>query len=181
MDIVRLKEKLGAIEDPRRQWGNLRHKLIDILVIGLTTLLCNGADFEDMEDFGREREDELKKFLELPGGIPDESTFFRVFQRIKPAQLSACIRMACRGVGTARAKHQYRRENDTEEQERRRERRACVSAWAGETHIDLGQLAVDEKSNEIPAIPKLLDLVAVTGAPVTIDASDYSPRGARPQ
>ena len=79
MDIVRLKEKLGAIEDPRRQWGNLRHNLIDILVIGLATLQCNGADFEDKEDFGREREDELRKFLELPGGIPDEARFSGYF------------------------------------------------------------------------------------------------------
>ena len=56
-----------------------------------------------------------------------------------------------------------------------------VSAWAGETQIVLGQLAVDEKSNEITAIPKLLDLFDVTGATVTIDASDYSPRGVRPK
>jgi hypothetical protein len=91
MDIVRLKEKLGEITDPRRSWGNLRHKLEDILVIGLATSLCNGSDFGDMEEFGLERETELRKFLELPEGIPDESTFFRVFQRLKPAGLSACL------------------------------------------------------------------------------------------
>ena len=56
MDIVRLGEKLNAVADTRRQWGNLRHKLTDILVIGLATLLCNGEDFEDMETFGRERD-----------------------------------------------------------------------------------------------------------------------------
>ena len=59
MDIVRLKEKLGEIADPRRSWGNLRHKLEDILVIGLATLLCNGSDFEDMEEFGLERETDM--------------------------------------------------------------------------------------------------------------------------
>ncbi|MDR2632856.1 MAG: transposase family protein [Treponema sp.] len=59
MDIGRLKEKLEGIADPRRQWGNLRHKLEDILVIGLVTLVCDGEDFEDMEAFGREREQEL--------------------------------------------------------------------------------------------------------------------------
>ena len=57
MDIVRLKEKLGKIPDPRRQWGNLRHKLEDILVIALAALLCNGEDFEDMEAFGQENGD----------------------------------------------------------------------------------------------------------------------------
>ncbi|MDR2483278.1 MAG: transposase family protein [Treponema sp.] len=68
MDRVRLQEKLGNIPDPRRPWGNLRHKLEDILVIGLAALLCNGEDFEDMEAFGLEREAELRKFLELPRG-----------------------------------------------------------------------------------------------------------------
>jgi hypothetical protein len=79
MDIALLKEKLGRISDPRRQWGNLRHKLEDIFVIGLAALLCNGEDFDDMEAFGQEREAELRRFLELPNGIPDASTFFRVF------------------------------------------------------------------------------------------------------
>jgi hypothetical protein len=74
MDIARLKEKVERIEDPRRAWGNLRHKLEAILVIGLAALVCNGSDFEDRESFGVYREAELKKFLELPNGIPDEST-----------------------------------------------------------------------------------------------------------
>ena len=145
MDIVRLKEKLGEVEDPGRPWGNLRHNLVDILVIGLATLPCNGSDFEDMEMFGQEREPEFRKFLELPGGIPDESTFFRVFQRVKPAQLSSCLyawlfearelqgqsinidgkTLRGSGKGGGNAVH-------------------VVSAWAGETQIVLGQLAVDE-------------------------------------
>jgi hypothetical protein len=89
MDIEKLKGRLEGIADPRRQWGNPRHKLEDILVIGLTTLVCDGEDFEDMEAFGRERE--LKTFLELPHGIPDESTFFRVFKRIKPEELAGSL------------------------------------------------------------------------------------------
>jgi hypothetical protein len=68
--------------------GNIRHKLEDILVIGLVTLICNGQDFEDMEVFGREREAELRKFLELPSGIPDGSAFFRVFRLVKPEELA---------------------------------------------------------------------------------------------
>ena len=91
MDITRLKEKLEKIPDPRRPWGNLRHKLEDILVIGLAALLCSGEDFEDMEAIGQEREAELRMFLELPGGIPDESTFFQVFQRVNPKALSSCL------------------------------------------------------------------------------------------
>jgi hypothetical protein len=88
MDIGKLKEKLERITAPRRQWGNLRHNLEDILVIALAILLCDGEDFQDMETFGRERAGELKKFLELSHGIPDESTFSRVFRRIKPEELA---------------------------------------------------------------------------------------------
>ena len=79
MDIVRLKAKLEEIPAPQRPWGNLWHKLVDILVIGLATLLCTGSDFEDMEMCGREREAEFRKFLELPRGIPDERTFSGYF------------------------------------------------------------------------------------------------------
>jgi hypothetical protein len=87
MDIGELKEKLERITDPRRQWGNLRHKLEYVLLIGLADLFFDGEDFHDMETFGKERGDELKKFLELPRGIPDESAFFRVFSRVKPERV----------------------------------------------------------------------------------------------
>ena len=171
MDIARLKEKLGEIPDHRRPWGNLRHKLEDILVIGLATLLCNGSDFEDMEEFGLERESELRKFLELPQGIPDESTFFRVFQRVKPEALSACLYS---WLAEARELQggSVNIDGKTIRGSGKGDRNAVhvVSAWAGEEEIVLGQLAVDEKSNEITAIPKLLDLFDIKGATVTIDA-----------
>ena len=171
MDIARLKEKLGEIADPRRPWGNLRHNLVDILVIGLATLLCNGSDFEDMEMFGLEREMELRKFLALPNGIPDESTFFRVFQSVKPSSLSSCLYS---WLAEARDSHGHSINIDgkTIRGSGKGESSAIhvVSAWAGEEEIMLGQLAVDEKSNEITAIPKLLDLFDIKGTTVTIDA-----------
>jgi hypothetical protein len=86
-----ITRKAGNDTSPPGPWGNLRHKLEDILVIGLAALLCNGEDFEDMEAFGLEREAELRKFLELPERIPDGSTFFRVFQRVNPKELLACL------------------------------------------------------------------------------------------
>ena len=171
MDIVRLKEKLGEIPDPRRPWGNLQHKLEDILVIGLATLLCNGSDFQDMEMFGVEREAEFRKFLELPEGIPDESTFFRVFQRVKPFALSTCLYS-----WLAEARELQVRNMNIDGKTMRGSGREgekgvhVVSAWVGEEEIVLGQLAVDEKSNEIMAIPRLLDLFDLDGATVTIDA-----------
>jgi hypothetical protein len=139
MDIGLLKKKAQEkIADPRRPWGNKRHKLEDILIIGLTTLLCNGDDYEDMEIFGQEREKDLKKFLELPNGIPDESTFCRVFQRIKPEELARClyswIAEARETEGTA-----INIDGKTIRGSSRGEKKGVhvVSAWAGDEEIVL--------------------------------------------
>jgi predicted transposase YbfD/YdcC len=171
MDLARFKEKLEGEKDPRRQWGNIRHKREDILVIGLVTLVCKGQDFEDMEVFGREREAELRKFLELPGGIPDASTFFRVFKRVNSAERSRYLyewlaeARELKGTLLNVDGKTIRGSGDGE-----RKPVPVVSAWAGDEEIVLGQGAVEEKSNEITAIPKLLDLLDIKGATVTIDA-----------
>jgi predicted transposase YbfD/YdcC len=171
MDVVELKEKLKEISDPRRPWGNLRHKLEDILVIGLATLLCNGSDFEDMEIFGRERESELRKFLELSGGIPDEMTFMRVFRRVEPKALSSNLYSWIAQARETSGKNINIDGKTVRGSGKNGEGGVhVVSAWVGEAEIVLGQLAVDEKSNEITAIPKLLDLIDIDGATVTIDA-----------
>jgi hypothetical protein len=78
MRIEKLIESMKEITDPRRSYGNLRHKLTDILVIGLCTIMCKREDFTDMEDFGKEREKWLKTFLDMPNGISDSDTFRRV-------------------------------------------------------------------------------------------------------
>ena len=92
MEIKELKGKLQRMEDPRRtDKGNIRHKLEDIIIIGLCTIVCNGEDFLDMEEFGKQREEWLKEFLELPHGIPSSDTFRRVFERIAPEALSECL------------------------------------------------------------------------------------------
>ena len=87
-----MKKALERVEDPRRTvGGHILHKLEDIIIIGLCTLLCNGEDFTDMEAFGELREEWLRKFLELPHGIPDSDTFRRVFERINPEALAECL------------------------------------------------------------------------------------------
>jgi hypothetical protein len=73
---------------PWRSYGNLRHKLADILVIGLYTIMCKSEDFTDMENFGNERENWLKIFIERPNRIPSSDTFRQVFERINLAELS---------------------------------------------------------------------------------------------
>ena len=92
MKIETLKDLIAHITEPRRtNFGNIRHKLEDIIIIGLCTVICGGDDFIEMEDFGRTREEWLKQFLELPNGIPDSDTFRRVFERLNPKELSQCL------------------------------------------------------------------------------------------
>lgn len=171
MEINKLKEELKEVADPRRKWGNLRHKLEDILIIGLCAIICCGEDFVDMEDFGKDREDWLRGFLELPNGIPDADTFRRIFERVNPNALARSLnawledagRSGGRSVnidgkticGSKNAKHSAYH---------------VVSAWVAEANITLGELAVNEKSNEITAIPELLELIDIEGDIVTIDA-----------
>ncbi len=92
MKIAELKGKLAQVEDPcRTDRGNIRHKLEDIIIIGLCTLICGGNDFTDMEEFGIQRQELLHQVLVLPNGIPDSDTFRRVFEHLNPEALSECL------------------------------------------------------------------------------------------
>lgn len=170
MKIETLKERLSNLTDPRRQYGNIRHKLEDIIVIGLCTVICGGEDFVDMEDFGREREEFLQNFLELPNGIPDSDTFRRVFENLNPEELSEClvnwldVELPDRCViavdgkticGSGNNKHKAYH---------------VVSAFVAEAQITLGEITVEEKSNEITAVPELLDLLYIENAIITADS-----------
>ena len=90
-DIERMQTALSVVEYPRRQWGNVRDKLNDILVIELCSTITRGEGFDEMEELGKAWEGWFRTFLELPKGIPDEDTFRRVFERVKPAQLMGCL------------------------------------------------------------------------------------------
>jgi len=174
MEIKELKElqaSLKQISDPRRSWGNLRHKLEDILIIGLCSTICCGEDFEDMEDFGNDREEWLRSFLELPNGIPDSDTFRRLFERVEPNALAKSLN-AWLGKTDTSGGRSINIDGKTICGSKSKSKPAyhVVSAWVAENNITLGELAVDEKSNEITAIPELLDLIDVEGDIITIDA-----------
>jgi hypothetical protein len=100
-EVRRMKEELGGIADPRRQWGYLRHKLIDLLVIGLCSITTRGEGFDEMEERGRDREEWFRQFLELPHGIPDQDTFRRIFERVNPAELMKCLQNWLGGMSAA--------------------------------------------------------------------------------
>lgn len=171
MDIQALKAHLRIVKEPRRESGNYRHKLMDIIIIGLCTVMSMGEDFVDMEDFGREREEWLKGFLELPNGIPDSDTFRRVFERLDSAELSQALNNWHNGAGSAGGRTvSIDGKTICGSGNRDRNPLHVISAWVHENEITLGELATEEKSNEITAIPKLLDLIDVRGDVVSIDA-----------
>ena len=171
--IKKLKENIGKISEPRRtEKGNLRHKLEDIMIIGLCTVISNGEDYEDMEIFGQENEEWLREKLELelPNGIPRSITYERVYEALKPEEvsqyLSECmeIKRESREVTPIDGK--------TVKGSRTGEKRALhvVSVWASEAQITLAEIAVNDKSNEIEAVKEILELVDIKGNIVTSDA-----------
>ena len=171
MRIEELKEEIKNIREPRRTgYGNIRHKLEDIIIIGLCTIICGGEDFADMKTFGKSRQEYLAKFLELPNGMPDSDTFRQVFEKLNPSELSSClinwISVERNSLGTVAidGKTICGSGND--------KHRAyhVVSAFVAENQLTLGEICVEEKTNEITAVPELLDLIDVKGDIVTADA-----------
>lgn len=159
------------IEDPRIKRAR-KHNLCDILFIALCTVICGGETFEDMELFGQAKEDWFRKYLELSNGIPSHDTFNRVFQLLAPKTFQDClinwtgkIRKTIKGeVVAIDGKAQRRARNKNQNLQ------YIVNAWAGENRLLLGQCKVDEKSNEITAIPELLRILELDGCIITCDA-----------
>jgi predicted transposase YbfD/YdcC len=170
---------LAAVPDPRRQCKNLRHPLVEVLVVGFCGVLCGCEDFVELETFGRQKADFFRRFLELPAGIPSHDTFRRVFQAVCPQALQRCLIEWLQGVRQAAPAG---REGEVVAIDGKTLRRTfdrahglgalhLVSAWATTNGLTLGQVAVDAKSNEITAIPQLIELLDLKGCVVTIDAA----------
>lgn len=168
-----LVDVLSSINDPRVERTRL-HKLVDILAIALLTLLNGGNGWSDMELFAKGRETWLRTFLELPNGIPSEDTYRRLFEAIDTKAFSGCITKIIEdliteltGKGVAIDGKTLRRSFD---RGNGKSALHIVSAWVTEFGVSLGQIAVEEKSNEITAIPALLEMLDIEGTTVTIDA-----------
>ncbi len=161
----------AKLKDPRRRHRRL-HLLQDIVVIALCAVICGAQDWQEIETFGRKRLDWLKRLLPLPNGIPSHDTFERVFDRLSPQAFQTCFRDWVRAISEALQIKHVAIDGKTLRGSGSMKLGPLhvVSAWATAQHLSLGQVAVDEKSNEITAIPLLLELLDLHGALVTIDA-----------
>jgi predicted transposase YbfD/YdcC len=163
----------GGLNDPRRERGRL-HNLCDMIAIALCAVICGAESWEDVAEYGRQKESWLKTFLRLPNGIPSHDTFNRLFRQLKATAFQACFARWMQGLVEATEgrivaidgktlRHSFDRAAD-------KSALHLISAWAVANGVSLGQRAVDGKSNEITAVPELLKLLELEGAIVTYDA-----------
>ena len=167
-----LETLFAQVEDPRVERTKL-HRLRDIIIIAICGVICGAEGWVEIEEFGKAKEAWFTDLLSLPNGIPSHDTFGRVFAHIDPKQFEASFVQWVQGISTtvqgvvAIDGKTLRRSHDVAAGKKALH---LVSAWAVENRLVLAQLATEEKSNEITAIPVLLRQLALAGCIVTIDA-----------
>lgn len=166
-------DHFDPLEDPRIERCR-RHNLRDIVFIAVCAFISGANDFVGMEKFGRTCRTWLAKFVELPNGIPSHDTFGRVFAAVDAEQFVECFLSWVASIHQVTAGELINIDGKTVraslDKAKGQNPLHVVSAWATANRLTLGQVMVDEKSNEITAIPRLLELLAIKGAIVTIDA-----------
>jgi predicted transposase YbfD/YdcC len=168
-----LVERLEMVVDPRRQGENLKHRLVDIIILGFCGVLAGCDDFVEISEWAKVHEAVFRAFLELPHGIPAHDTFNRVFGMLKSPTLQEVLLpwlLERRGLPGAWIHLDGKTLRRTRGQSQKLKALHVVSAWAGQSGLTLGQVAVDAKSNEIIAMPQLLELLDLRDKIVTTDA-----------
>lgn len=167
-----IQDHFADLTDPRRREST--YPLINIVTIAICAVICGADDFVAIAKFGRVKQKWLSRFLDLKDGIPSHDRFNAILAAIKPVEFEACLlswvtalHEITAGQLVAIDGKTLRRSFDTASS---KSAIHMVSAWATANHISLGQVIVDDKSNEITAIPKLLKMLDITGSLVTIDA-----------
>jgi len=173
----------SQLSDPRTG-RHKRHYFGEVLFIALAAIICQCEGFDDMERFAKGRESWLRKYLKLPHGVPSNDTFRRIFSAIDPKEFNACFISFVQGLqsnnlsseliaidGKA-VRHSFDSATETKHLH-------LLSAYACEQGLSLAQLAVDIKSNEINAVPKLLDLLDLEGHTISLDAMGCQKKIAR--
>ena len=172
MKSARIQDHFEELTDPRRR--EVTYPLINVVVIAVCAVICGADDFVAIAKYGRTKRDWFAKFLDLTNGIPSHDRFNAIFAAIKPAEFEKCLLSwitALHGISDGQIVaidgKTLRRSFDKASS---KSAIHMVSAWATANHISLGQVVVDAKSNEITAIPKLLEMLEISGSLVTIDA-----------
>ena len=168
-----IQEYFGELDDPRLDRSKL-HELPDIIAIAICGVVCGADNWVEIEDFGNAKYSWLKKFLSMPNGIPSHDTFGRVFSLLSPDKFAECftkwvsaVSELTKGQVVAIDGKSVRRSHD---KSKGKLPLHMVSAWASGNHLVLGQTQVSDHSNEITAIPELLNILELSGCIVTIDA-----------
>lgn len=171
-----LRDCFGTLEDPRSEINRV-HLLMDMVVITICAVICGADDWEAVAEYGVAKQEWLSSFLALPEGIPAHDTFWRVFRALDSTQFERCFLAWVQSLADVLPQEviaidgkQLRRSHDAPDTASGHAAIHMLSAWASEQQLVLGQLCVDEKSNEITAIPTLLAALDVSGCVVTIDA-----------
>lgn len=169
---ARIAEHFQELTDPRRR--EVKYPLINIVVMALCAVLSGADDFVSIARWAEMKKDWLAKFLDMSAGVPSHDRFNAIFAALKPAEFEKCLlswitalHEVTGGQVIAIDGKTLRRSFDAASSKAAIH---MVSAWATANHIALGQVATDEKSNEITAIPKLLEMLEIKGCLVTIDA-----------
>ena len=172
MRSARIQDHFTELTDPRRR--EVVYPLINVVTIAVCAVICGADDFVAIAEFGRKKREWLARFLDLRSGIPSHDRFNAIFAAIKPAEFEKCLlswitalQDITDGQIVAIDGKTLRRSFDAASSKAAIH---MVSAWATANQISLGQVVVEEKSNEITAIPKLLEMLEISGCLVTIDA-----------
>ena len=166
-----IKAHFRKLRDPRRRHGQ-EHRFLDILVLGLCAVIGGANSWTGIALFGRTHQTWFKRFLALPNGIPSHDTFERVFRRLDPQAFQACLRQWLLALTGALSVRHIAIDGKTLRGSGAADLGPLqlVSAWASAQQLSLGQVAVAADSNEVTAIPPLLELLDLKGALVTLDA-----------
>lgn len=168
-----LEEAFSSLEDPRVE-RNKKHLLLDIIILTVCAVISGAEGWESIEQFGEDKLDWLRKWIPLANGIPSHDCIARVISRILPAQMTDCFIAWTQSVAQITegevvaidgktARHSYNRKDNLGAIH-------MVSAWASKAGMSLGQVKTEAKSNEITAIPILLQMLEIKGCIITIDA-----------
>lgn len=169
-NVKRLVKAAKMVPDPRRQWGHLLHQLSDILVIAFCAIICGAQTYHDIELFGHAKEIWLSNFLTLGNGIPNADTFERIFEMLDSKVVAKKMRWLLQSQEVAGKIIAF--DGKTTKGSAKEERRAfhTLSAFLVDSQTVIGEVMCDEKSNEITAIPELLDELEIEASIITIDA-----------